>query len=40
MHDQEHDEFYHDDIHEKCDDEEWFEDDCKQRTRDMQEALK
>lgn len=31
---------YYDEIHEKSDEEELYEDDCRERARDMQEACK
>jgi hypothetical protein len=31
------DETFHDDVREQSEQQEWFEDDCRQRTRDMQE---
>lgn len=40
MDDYEHDEDFLDDIQEKSEYEEWFEDDCRERARDMQDYCK
>lgn len=40
MYDSEYDELYEDDRHAATEEEEWFEDDCRERARDMQETLK
>lgn len=38
--DEDYCETYHDEIHEKSEQDEWFEDDCRERTRDMQDYCK
>lgn len=40
MYDSEYDEFYPDEFPDKTEHDEWFDDDCHERARDMQEALK
>ena len=40
MYDPEYDEYYEDEVHEKSDEQEMFEDDCRERARDMQEYCK
>jgi len=37
MYDSEYDELYDDDRPDPTEEEEWFEDDCRERARDMQE---
>ena len=37
MHDEEYDETFYDEVHEKSEYDEWFEADFQERTRDMQE---
>jgi hypothetical protein len=40
MNNEEYDETFYEDVHEKSEQEEWFEDDCRERARDMQEYCK
>lgn len=40
MYDAEYDEYYEEEVCDKSDEQELFEDDCRQRARDMQEVFK